>query len=150
MIAPSYHIDLTSSPAPEDSQVIRNGIDTYNAAMGVPFDWVPLALFVRDPQGVILGGLTGGTYWNWLYVALLWLHEEVRRQGLGSQLLARAEQEGLRRGCHHAFLDTTSFQALPFYLKQGYQLYAQLDDFPSGHSRYFLKKELVPPLDNLI
>jgi GNAT superfamily N-acetyltransferase len=145
----SYHIDLTASPAPEDSQVVREGLETYNAIMGVPFDWVPLALFVRDPQGVILGGLTGGTYWNWLYVSLLWLSEEVRRQGIGRQLLARAEQEGIRRGCRNCFLDTTSFQALPFYLKQGYQLYTQLDDFPPGHSRYFLKKELLPPQDNL-
>lgn len=146
---PPYHIDLTTSPAPEDSQVIRTGLEAYNTAMGVPSDWVPLALFVRTPQGLILGGLTGGTYWNWLYVANLWLSEEVRRQGLGSQLLAQAEQEGISRGCCNCFLDTTSFQALPFYLKQGYRLYAQLDDFPPGHSRYFLKKELLPPQDNL-
>ena len=49
-----------------------------------------------------------------------------------------------RRGCHRASLDTTSFQALPFYLKHGYAIWGQLDDFPIGHSRYFLKKALDP------
>lgn len=149
MTSPPYHIELTASPSPEDSQVVRAGLEAYNNTMGVPSDWVPLAIFVRDPQGEIMGGLTGGTYWNWLYVAILWLNKEARRQGLGSQLLARAELEASHRGCRHSFLDTTSFQALPFYLKQGYQLYAQLDDFPPGQSRHFLKKELVPTQNSL-
>ncbi len=149
MTFPPYQINLTASPAPEDRQVIHDGLNAYNTAMGAPNDWIPLALFIRDSQGVILGGLTGGTYWNWLFVATLWLREDVRRQGLGSHLLTQAEREASRRGCRHSFLDTTSFQALPFYLKQGYQLYTQLDDFPPGHSRYFLKKELVQPRDNL-
>jgi GNAT superfamily N-acetyltransferase len=78
---------------------------------------------------------------------MFWLSEEIRGQGVGSELLARAEKEGLERGCQHSFLDTTSFQALPFYLKQGYQLYAQLDDFPPGHSRYFLKKKITSTQD---
>jgi hypothetical protein len=38
---------------------------------------------------------------------------------------------------------TTSFQALLFYQKCAYTLYSQLDDFPPGHSRYSLKKELA-------
>ena len=33
-------------------------------------------------------------------------------------------------------------QSLPFYLKHGYALWGQLDDFPVGHTRYFLKKAL--------
>jgi GNAT superfamily N-acetyltransferase len=149
MTIPFYEIDLTDSPADEDTRVVREGLTKFNTDKGVPNDWVPLAVFVRDSAGQILGGLTGGTYWNWLYVGMFWLSEGIRGQGLGSQLLARAEREGLQRGCRHSFLDTTSFQALPFYLKQGYKLYAQLDDFPPGHSRYFLKKSLVPIQDTI-
>lgn len=143
-----YHIDLTDSPLSEDIQVIHDGLRAYNTSMGAPTDWLTLAIFIRDSGGSILGGLAGGTYWGWLYIAQFWLSESIRRQGLGSQLLAQAEHEGLRRGCRHSFLDTTSFQALPFYQKRGYQLYAQLDDFPSGHCRYFLKKDLSPILEN--
>jgi hypothetical protein len=64
------------------------------------------------------------------------------RQGEAQRGLAQAEQEAARRGCHDASLDTTSFQALPFYLKHGCTLWGQLDDFHIGHSRYFLKKAL--------
>jgi hypothetical protein len=48
----------------------------------------------------------------------------------------------LERGCRHAYLDTFSFQALGFYEKQGYAVYGQLENFPTGASRYFLKKTL--------
>ena len=139
----NYRITLTDSPDPADAKAVREGLEGFNTSMGVGSDWVPLATFVHDPDGNLVGGLTGGTYWGWLYVGILWLAETVRGQGLGSRILAETENEAWRRGCRHAFLDTTSFQALPFYQKCGYTLYAQLDDFPPGHSRYFLKKALA-------
>lgn len=139
----NYQITLTDSPNPEDVKIVREGLEGYNTSMGVELDWVPLATFVHDPDGNLVGGLTGGTYWGWLYVGFFWLAVSVRGQGLGSRLLADTESEARRRGCQHAFLDTTSFQALPFYQKRGYTLYAQLDDFPPGHSRFFLKKALA-------
>jgi hypothetical protein len=29
---------------------------------------------------------------------------------------------------------------LPFYKRNGYRVYAQLENFPEGHTRYFLEK----------
>ena len=55
-----------------------------------------------------------------------------------------AEAEAVRRGCASAYLDTFDFQARPFYERLGYQLFGQLDDFPPGGSRYFLRKRLDP------
>jgi hypothetical protein len=55
-----------------------------------------------------------------------------------------AEQEGLTRGCQSVFLDTHDFQALPFYQKLGYEIFGELEDFPPGHTRYYLKKRLQP------
>jgi hypothetical protein len=36
-----------------------------------------------------------------------------------------------------------SFQAQPFYEKQGYTVFGVLEDLPDGHKRIFLKKDLV-------
>ena len=41
--------------------------------------------------------------------------------------------------CH---LETTSFQALDFYRKNGYEIFGTLNDKPPGHISYFFKKEL--------
>ena len=51
-----------------------------------------------------------------------------------------AEAEAVRRGCKQAYLDTFDFQALDFYKNLGYQVFGTLDDFPEGHTRYFLQK----------
>jgi len=139
-----YNITLTAAPDPADVQIVREGLDAHSAAHGSPVDWAPLALFVRDAQGVVVGGLTGGTYWGWLYVARLWIDERLRGQGYGGRLLAEAEREALRRGCHHAYLDTQDFQALPIYQKRGYTIYGVLEDMPIGHKRYSLQKRLQP------
>ena len=43
------------------------------------------------------------------------------------------------------FLDqnTYSFQQPEFYEKLGYQIFGQLNDFPEGHVKYFMKKSFV-------
>ena len=52
-----------------------------------------------------------------------------------------AEEEAKRMGCLHALVDTFSFQARPFYEKQGYRLQMTLDDFPmKGMQRHYLSK----------
>jgi len=137
-----YRIVLTDSPDPADVQVVYEGLDAYNAAQGAAVDWLPLMIFVRDHQGKVVGGLTGGTYWGWLYIGRLWVEEHLRGQKYGSRVLAEAEKEALRRGCQHAYVDTQDFQALPFYKKLGYVVYGELKDMPVGHTRYSLKKRL--------
>jgi GNAT superfamily N-acetyltransferase len=137
-----YHFELTDSAEPNDIQVIREGLDAYDATQGAPVDWKLLYIFLRDGQGNIVGGLTGGTYWGWLYIGRLWLVENVRGLGYGSRLLIEAEQEALKRGCHHAYLDTQDFQALRFYQEHGYTIYGELEDMPLGHKRYSLQKKL--------
>jgi hypothetical protein len=52
-----------------------------------------------------------------------------------------AEKEGVLKGCIHGLVDTFSFQALPFYEKQGYILQMSLPDFPKvGSQRHYLVK----------
>jgi len=77
-----------------------------------------------------------------LCVDLLFVPDTLRGRGLGSELMKRAEEEALARGCHSAWLDTFQFQARGFYERIGYQIFGELSDFPAGHARYFMKKAL--------
>ena len=137
-----YNITLTDSPDPADVQIIREGLDAHSVAQGMPADWISLTLFMRDKQGAVVGGLTGGTYWGWLSISRLWIAEHLCGQNFGSRVLAEAEREALRRGCHHAYLDTIDFQAPSFYQKHGYTVYGELQDIPIGHTRYSMQKKL--------
>ncbi len=141
---PRYTLILENNPKAEDKQLVRDGLEAINfQARQIPQDYLELVLLVRANDGTVMGGLLGGTYWQWLHVGTLWVHEDLRGQGFGSDMLKAAEREAVKRGCHSAFLDTMSWQALPFYQKYGYSVYGQLEDFPLGHTRYYLQKRLV-------
>jgi len=77
-----------------------------------------------------------------LHIDLLWVKDELRGRGYGHHLLTLAEQEARQRGAKNAYLDTFSFQAPDFYKQHGYQVFGELQDFPPGHQRYFLTKQL--------
>ena len=104
----------------------------------------PQYLFIaaRDETGAVKGGLVGATYLGWLAVQMVSLDESLRGQGHGATLMRLAEQEAVRRGCPRIFLETLSFQALPFYEKLGYQVHSKLEGFPPGGARYALTKML--------
>jgi len=53
-------------------------------------------------------------------VELLFVPPELRSQALDARLLARAEAVARAKSCTGIWLDTYSFQAPGFYLKQGY------------------------------
>jgi len=97
---------------------------------------------VRAENKAIMGGLIAEVYWGWLYINLLWLHEDLRGRGYGHQLLTLAEEKGRAMGAKFAYLDTFSFQAPEFYKAHGYQVFGELHDFPPGHQRYFFQKKL--------
>jgi len=98
---------------------------------------------MRDEDGTIVGGVHGnyGSF-GWLYVDALWVSEELRGQGHGTRLIAMIEAEAARHGCTNVYLNTFTFEAPAFYEKLGYTIFAELEDFPPGHSRLFLRKTL--------
>jgi GNAT superfamily N-acetyltransferase len=109
----------------------------------IEFDRAPLAVLLRDARGRLIGGLTGHTLFGWLVVELLWVDPAARGAGLGQRLLAAAEEEAVRRGCHDARVNTYSFQAPGFYERCGYARAATLQDCPRGHQRHSYVKALA-------
>ncbi|MBY0339226.1 MAG: GNAT family N-acetyltransferase [Acetobacteraceae bacterium] len=123
------------------ADVLVAGFDAFNGPVVGPHGWKPLRLMVfRDGEDAPAGGLMGHRYAAWLHVLMFWLPEDLRRDGLGSELLRRAEDWARAEGCVGCYLDTLSWQARPFYEKQGYTLFGELPDSPPGHSRFFMMK----------
>ena len=136
----SHTITVDPEANAEGERVLVEGLIGYNTAHAGPANYRALSLSLRDGAGGILGGVSGVTQWNWLFIKLLWVSEELRGQGFGRALMSSAEQEALARGCTNIYLDTFSFQARDFYERLGYEVFGQLTDFPPGHTRYFLQK----------
>lgn len=138
------HLSLTDTITEADKEELLNGLRLYNRQY-IDFSAVggDIAVYARDDSGVMTGGLIGNRKGEWLNIQYLWVSNDARGSGLGSQLMNAAEEEARRQGCCHALVDTFSFQARPFYEKQGYTLQMTLEDFPyQGMQRHYLAKDL--------
>jgi GNAT superfamily N-acetyltransferase len=133
-------IDVSQSET--DAQFIRQKLNEFNFNLVPDYNHEILNLIVRR-QNTLIAGLVGDTYWNWLYVGLFWVDERERDHGLGTQILAKAEEIATQRGCKNAHLETHDFQNLEFYQKRGYVIFGKLDDLPEGHTKYYLRKQLI-------
>jgi GNAT superfamily N-acetyltransferase len=137
-----YQIVYVDNPEQSAWGIIGRGVGNYNKQQVGDNEFQRLCFVLRAPDQAIVGGVMGETYWDWLYIDLLWVKDELRGRGYGHRLLTQAEQEARQRGAKNAYLDTFSFQALDFYEQHGYQIFGELQDFPPGHQRYFLTKQL--------
>ncbi|MFM5622113.1 GNAT family N-acetyltransferase [Aeromonas veronii] len=140
-------MQLTPPQPPQDDDVeaLRIGLTGYNVSQAGPQLYElrreRIASFIKDKEGKIHGGIIADIKWGWLHVDWLWIDESIRRDGWGGRLLGAMEQYAQSKGITNYHLETTSFQALPFYQKQGYEVFGQLPDMPPGHISYFLKKQ---------
>jgi len=141
----AWSITLTDSNDPAIRNAIVGPLVAYNTHQTGRDDFRPLALVISDDRGQAVGGLWGRTAFGWLFVELLFVPESMRGQGVGRELTRRGEAEAIARGCHAAWLDTFELQARGFYERLGYTRFGELNDYPPGFSRYFLRKMLMPP-----
>lgn len=142
----AFQVDVATDPVPADLATLSDGIQDFNrrTAPGLPevADDLKFAVFARDATGKVVGGIRANAFWGYLNIELLWLDASARGCGVGTRLMHDAEQFAFRHGFKHARVETTSFQARPFYEKLGYRVYGELQDFPEGHVSYFLTKPL--------
>ncbi len=127
----------------EDTRAVFTGLLAFNqSASGDALDDQPVNRVIHDAAGQVVAGIAADVCGGWLMVHALWVDDTQRGRGLGKALLADAERQARALGAHAVTLDTFSWQAEGFYLKQGYAVFGRLQDFPPGHQRLYLHKRL--------
>jgi ribosomal protein S18 acetylase RimI-like enzyme len=138
-------LQIVFNPLPGDSlsRFVTESLASYNIAATGQESWYPVGFFLKSSRGEWLGGLLGNIWGGWLHVTHLWVGAPARRRGNGTRLLEAAEVYAVERGCFAATLETASFEAPRFYEKLGYEVFAALEDYPPGHTKYYLRKQLT-------
>ena len=126
----------------QKAQEIGDLIRSYNRSKREKAESEPLNIYVEDDSGELMAGLVAETFGNWLEIEYLFVKEDLRGQGIGSQLLQQAESEAKNRNCRFAFVNTYQFQAPAFYQKHGYKEVFTLKDYPCTGQRHYYQKEL--------
>jgi GNAT superfamily N-acetyltransferase len=136
-------LSVEENPCWPDVEFVDERLGDYNAPFLDNPGYDSFGVLVRDETRTIRAGLIGNCYGGWLFIKLLWVDRGLRRTGIGTGLIAKAERRALDFGCHSAWVDTFSFQGPEFYPRLGYRVFATLD-YPPSHQRLFLKKRLRP------
>lgn len=132
-----------AEPSPADVAFLEDRLYEFNVAQTGFGDGVLLGVFLRDEAENLIAGATGHTWGETCELKQVWVAESARGQGLGRRLMAEVEAEAVRRGCRQLILNTHSFQAPAFYAKLGFEVAAEMADYPRGFSQLWLRKRLA-------
>lgn len=131
----------------EDRKVVIDGIVGYNDSQT---DRVleklkqPIELITKNKLNEVVGGVFGYiNCYGGFKINTLWVSENVRGEDIGTKLLKSAEIKAKELGATVVILDTFSFQAEDFYIKNGYSVFGRIEGFPKEKQEFvFLKKKL--------
>ena len=124
-----------------DLKIVEN-TRAYNSKF-TPNDYKPLSIYLTDDRDNLIGGMTAFLSWNYLEIKYLWVDEAHRGEGHAASIMRAGEEAAQDNNCEYVLVDTFEFQALNFYLKQGYKKVAELDEYLGKYKRYYLQKKLV-------
>ena len=140
------HIEIERDPPADIAKQLSQGIIDFNRSSipGLEPNEAEIRFhaLARNGSGELIGGLRASCYWNTLHIELLWLSEVARGSGAGTRLINQAELFAREQGCERGLVETTSWQARPFYEKCGYELMATLEGRPKGYATHYLGKWL--------
>lgn len=85
----------------------------------------------------------GEQFNGWCYLTDLFVEREYRSQRIGTKLLQMLEKKLLQNGIVQVWTWTAGYEAPEFYKKQGYEIFAEMENwYSNGASRIGLKKKL--------
>jgi GNAT superfamily N-acetyltransferase len=100
-------------------------------------------ILLTGPQSIARGYLRGILQYGWLCIDRIFVSASTRGRGLGTKLLAQAEQDAVGHNCHHACVGTFEWQAPTFYEKNGYSTYLIFHTDSPGYRHFDLYKRLI-------
>lgn len=106
-----------------------------------PYNYRCITVAARTADGQIAGGLRAETAWNELHVTALAANPACRVPGTGVALMKHAEELCRRElQCNRIRLDCYDWQPRAYFEDMGYTVFGVQEDFPHGHTKYFLQK----------
>jgi GNAT superfamily N-acetyltransferase len=140
-----YYEVLVGERNAELDQRLSDELDKVNTAATIDTPSASeLTVQIIDKLGELAAGMSGWTWGIAAGISMTWVREDVRKDGLGSQLLQDFEHEAITRGCTHVFTTSFTFQAPGFYERHGYQELFRWEGLPTPDAAdIHFRKELV-------
>ena len=96
-----------------------------------------------EADGKLIAGLDACvTAFKILYVSTVFVDEEYRRKGIGTQLIYEMEKRAAAMGVNIIRLDTFNWQGKEFYEALGYERVGHYENAEDNYSEYFFVKRI--------
>ncbi|MGC9393419.1 MAG: GNAT family N-acetyltransferase [Anaerolineae bacterium] len=134
---------------PDEFTRMNAGFDENTLDNGVVIQSSERMGFVALDGGAFAGCVSGLAYKNgdayngWFYLTDMFVEKAYRGRGLGAKLLKALEDKVRACGIDKIWTWTAGYEGLGFYKKQGYTVFAELENwYSTGHSRVGMRKRL--------
>lgn len=139
----TFPITVHDAPDAAAAGVVDTGMGEANEAAAPLHEVRPLACFARAADGGVVGGAVGRRWGACAELQQLWVRPDLRRQGIGAQLVRAFEARAAQHGCTMVYLETFSFQAPRLYASLGYQMRHTIEGFGHGITKHLMVHELT-------
>ena len=136
-------IYMTSLHTDEDREYVCDNLIAHNVKNTsglLKKPGIEINLYLKDGDKVI-GAILCDLFNLCMYIDVMWIDEAYRGKGYGKALIEKAERLSIEKGCIFSHTCTFSYQSPEFYKACGYEVFAELSDYPNGIVQYFLKKK---------
>ncbi|WP_164708225.1 GNAT family N-acetyltransferase, partial [Pseudomonas viridiflava] len=108
-------------------QAIRDGVIDAERDLSEPLGGNANAIACAlSEESMLMGGATGRTEFQRLFVNFLWVDQQWRGTGLGAEALHKLEALALERGCVDSIIETLDDGVASWYQRIGYVLIAHI------------------------
>ena len=137
-------MNITSLEYKEVSGCIERILNEDRAEkVGVSSRNIKQLAFALIDQDVMVGGITGTLESQGFHIQGLGIDKQLRGKNFGTELMKKIEEAAIKEGAKQLTVSTQDYQAVGFYEKMGYSVFAKLEDWPfEGTTKYYMHKRV--------
>lgn len=136
-----YHTISSEAVDERYDKIVKEKVNQYKKTHQINED-IEEVLFVALDNETFAGGIKLELYEDSMYIDLLAVNPNYRKQNIGTKLMEFAEELAIKKKFERIELGTTEFQAKSFYEKLGYEVVFTRQNLPKGFECYTLIKQL--------
>ena len=124
----------------EDDETIHDALEaTYGSDAPRSHPYIDInRKFVDNDGNMIAGCIAGVSGWDALHIDMIWVKEDLRRKGIGTELIGEVEREAKENGAYLSRIGAIGPRA-PFFEKLGYTINVIHEGMPEW---YDMQKKL--------
>lgn len=127
----------------EELKGVEASLENYDALYIPEVESELFQFGIKDNQGNVIAGLFATcTAFRIVYVSMLYVDSQYRRQGLGKRLMDELEKQAIEKQLKFIRLDTFDYQGRDFYQAIGYEEVGSYYDAHQNFSEHFFLKRL--------